>query len=205
MNGKLLSAFALVWACGLGTGASAEPPPTELPAGQSADAPQSDVPPGVPVLPPCCRVPALTPVELEFVDPASSKTSHDGDHIRIRVAEPVLAAGKVVIPVGTEGFAEVIQASHGAIGGKAGELVIGAPYLTLAGQRIGLKRMRYGPASGKDRAGQAVVATAVIGIAGLLVSGGNIDIASGTRANAVLTVDTMIPDVPDHPQQEGKQ
>jgi hypothetical protein len=142
---------------------------------------------------PCCKLAALTPVELEIVTPASTKTSRMGEEIRIRVVEPVSAGDKVLIPSGTEGFAEVIQVSRGGFGGKAGELVIGAPYLNLAGQRINLKRFRYGSASGKDRTGQAVIATAVVGLVGMFVSGGNIDIASGTRANAVLTTDTLIP------------
>ena len=89
----------------------------------------------------------------------------------------------------------MVQVSHGGFGGKSGELVIGAPYLTLSGQRIGLKRFRYGPASGKDRVGQAVVATAVVGLVGMLGSGGNIDIPKGTRANAVVTSDTLVPAV----------
>ena len=142
---------------------------------------------------PCCKLAALTPVELEILTPASTKTSTEGQEIRIRVAQPVKAGDKVVIPSGTEGFAQVVQVSRGKLGGKAGELVIGAPYLNLGGQRINLKRLRYGSASGKDRTQQAVIATAVVGLVGMFVSGGNVDIASGTRANAVVTTDTLIP------------
>ncbi|WP_156029747.1 hypothetical protein [Sphingomonas sp. URHD0057] len=138
------------------------------------------------------KLAALTPVELEIVTAASSKTSHQGEQIRIRVAASVSVDGMVVLPAGTEGFAEVIQVSHGAFGGKAGELVLGAPYVMLDGQKIGLKRFGYGPSSGRDRFGQAMVATAVIGVAGMFIGGGNIDIASGTRANAVVTTDTII-------------
>ena len=141
----------------------------------------------------CCRLAALTPVELEILTPASSKTSRQGEEVRIRVIQNVPSTdGKIVIPTGTEGAAEVVQVSRGAFGGKAGELVIGAPYLMLSGQRIGLKRLTYGPSSGKGRTGEAMFATAVIGIAGILVSGGNIDIASGTRASAVVTTDTTV-------------
>jgi hypothetical protein len=142
---------------------------------------------------PCCKLAALTPVEFEILTAASSKSSHQGDAIRIRVREDVRVDGKVVIPAGTEGVAEVIQSSPGRFGGKAGELVIGAPYLTLGTQRINLKRFGYGPSSGRDRFGQTVVATALVGIAGMLIQGGNIDVASGAPAHAVVTADTFVP------------
>jgi hypothetical protein len=104
-------------------------------------------------------LPALTPIKLEVVTAASSKTSVEGQKIAIRVAEPISIGAQVLVPTGTEGFVEVIQVSRGHMGGKAGEFVIGAPYLMLGSQRIGLKRLRYGPTSGADRSGQTVVAT----------------------------------------------
>ena len=200
---KILSALALAGACALEgaagaqdavplvqPSASAQPTPLAATPAAGQQTVAADQPAAVPA--PCCKLAALTPVELEILTPASSKTSYQGQPIHIRVVDAISADGKVLIPAGTEGSAEVVQVSRGAFGGKAGELVIGAPYLMLAGQRIGLKRLLYGSVSGKDRFGQAVVATAVIGIAGMLFSGGNIDIASGTRANAVVTTDTLI-------------
>lgn len=137
------------------------------------------------------------PVDLEIVTAASSKTSRQGEQIEIRVVEPVSVDGHVVLPVGTTGYAEVIQVSHRAIGGKPGELTLGLPYLTLAGQRIGLKRLRFGPSSGADRTQQATIAMALIGLAGGLITGGSVDIPSGTRVNAVLTTDTFVPVQPE--------
>ena len=142
---------------------------------------------------PCCKIAALTPVELEIVTRASSKTSRQGDQIRIRVIERVSVNGKVVVPEGTEGFAEVIQSSHGGFGGKAGELVIGAPYLMMGNKRVGLKRFGYGRSSGRDQTSEAMIATAFIGLPGMLIGGGNISVASGTRAHAVVTTETFIP------------
>lgn len=143
---------------------------------------------------PCCKIAALTPIELEIVNSASSKTSKQGDHIELRVIDAVRVDGKIVIPAGTTGSAEVIQASRGAFGGKAGELVIGAPYLMLGTQRIGLKRLRYGPASGRDRTNEAMWISAMAGgIFGMLDGGGNIDVKTGSRANAVVTTETFVP------------
>jgi hypothetical protein len=110
--------------------------------------------------------------------------------------------GRVVIPAGTNGYAEVIQVSHRSVGGKPGELTLGQPYLTLRGQRIGLKRLRFGWTSPADRTQQAEIAMALIGIAGGLFTGGSVDIKSGTHANAVLTADTFIPVQPESASKE---
>jgi hypothetical protein len=175
-----------------GTATPAEPalqPETQAPP---ADAAPADAAPVAP-RPPCCTLTALTPVDLEILTEASSKTTAIGAKIELRVVQAVAVDGRVVIPAGTQGFAEVIQASKARIGGKAGELSMGLPYLMLNGQRIGLKRFAYGPASGADRSTQVIVATALVGIAGMFISGGNIDVHSGARANAVVTTDTFVP------------
>jgi hypothetical protein len=202
VNLKFLSALALGGLCALESAAWCQTPATDTKAVPSIPAPVAATPASAqpiaaaetPVTQPCCKVPALTPVEFEILTPASSKTSHQGEQIRIRVIEAVRVDGQIVVPAGTEGYAEVIQASRGAFGGKAGELVIGAPYLLLGSQRIDLKRFRYGPASGRDQTQTAmIVALAAGGIFGIMVGGGNIDVASGARAHAVLTRDTVIP------------
>ena len=142
---------------------------------------------------PCCQLPALTPIELDILTPASSRSSVVGQVIKLRVAAPVVVNGQTLIPAGTEGRAEVIQVSRSALGGKAGELVIGAPVVTLDGQTISLKRFRYGPSNGKGNDTASMIATAVIGLPGMFISGGNVDIPYGARANAVVTRDTMVP------------
>jgi hypothetical protein len=203
---KVLSACALAGACALESAAWGQTtapdtkpidtaqlaaPATSQPTAGTAEQP-------TPSAAPCCKLTALTPVELEILTPASSKTSKQGEQIRIRVIERILVDGKVVIPAGTEGYAEIIQASRGAFGGKGGELVMGAPYLLLGQQRIGLKRFRYGPSAGRDNTGQAMLISAVAGgVFGLMVGGGNIDVASGARANAVVTTDTIVAPQPE--------
>jgi hypothetical protein len=142
------------------------------------------------------------PIDLEIVTAASSKTSHQGEQIEIRVAEAVVVDGRVVIPAGTSGYAEVIQVSHRAIGGKPGELTLGQPYLTLRGQRVGLKRLRFGWRSPADRTQQAEIAMVFVGIAGGLITGGSVDIKSGTHANAVLSADTFISIQPNSTSKE---
>lgn len=219
MSWKLLAAATLVAAGVLETAAFGQPPegqqataapsasvaqaaPAAAPTAASAPQEAVSVPPPPVAAPPCCKLAALMPVELEIVTAASSKTSRQGEQIQIRVAEPVSVDGHVVIPAGTTGFAEVIQVSHRAIGGKPGELTLGLPYLTLGGQRIGLKRLRFGRSGGADRTQEATIAMALIGIAGGLITGGSVDIPSGTRANAVVTTETFIPVQPQSASKE---
>jgi len=140
----------------------------------------------------CCKLPALTVVELEILDQASSRTSQIGEKVRIRTAAPLLVDGRIIVPAGTEGSAEVVQASKARMMGKGGELVLGLPSLELKGQRIPLKRLRYGPSTGKGNDTLTTVAVASIGLPGLLISGGNIEISKGARANAVVTADTLL-------------
>ena len=193
MKSGMVSALALGVACTLSATATAQTPAEQDPAPDPASSvePQSAVPPVAEVAKPiCCTIPALTVVELEIVDPASSRTSKIGDKIRIRVAEPVMVGGQVVIPKGTEGSAEVIQASKARMMGKAGELVLGVPYLLLADRRINLKRLRYGRSSGHDATQETMIVTAAVGIVGMVIAGGNVDIQTGAQANAVVSADT---------------
>lgn len=142
----------------------------------------------------CCvvSIPALTPVELVFVGGASSRTSAAGDLVPIRLIDPVVISGQTVLPVGTPGVAEVIQASKARMMGKAGELTLAARYLDHNGHRIPLKRLAYGPSSGRGADGAAMVATMMVGLPGMLLSGGNIDIQAGARANARVSTEIIM-------------
>jgi len=140
----------------------------------------------------CCAIPSLTTVELEFVDAASSRTAKSGDIIKIRLAEPLTVDGRIIVPAGTTGAAEVIQASKARMMGKAGELTMAARYLEMEGVRIPLKRFQFGRSSGRSNTTETMIATALIGLPGMLISGGNIDVAPGARANAVVARETFI-------------
>jgi hypothetical protein len=148
-------------------------------------------------------VPALTAVELEFVDPASSRTSKSGDMVALRLAEPLVVDGHTIAPVGTSAVAEVIQASKSGLMGKAGELSFAARYVEVGGTRLPLKRFGYGRSQGSDPSGTLAainVATAVAmpiaSVALIFVSGGNVDIKTGARAHAVVATETFVPSNP---------
>lgn len=199
MKLKLSGAAAPFVACTFITSATAQTTNAPVqPAVQStAEAPSVVGPVPVAI---CCKVPALTSVELEFVDPASSRTSKAGEMIALRLVEPLIVNGHEIAPVGTKAFVEIIQASKAGLMSKAGELTFGARYLEIGSTRVPLKRFGYGRSQGSDPSGTVNilnVATAaalpIASVALIFVSGGNVDIKAGARAHAIVASETMVP------------
>jgi hypothetical protein len=146
-----------------------------------------------------CTMPARTVIEIEIADAVNSKRNHPGDRFAIRLAEPLTIDGRVVAPAGTPGVGEVVHAARAGAAGKAGELILAARYIDIAGTRLPLRSFRYGRSQGKDNSsavgiGNMVAAAVLPGAAmlGFLVSGGNVDIPPGTRANAQTAQDLTI-------------
>lgn len=200
MRWQIACASALALFCALNSAAMAQDTLTAGSTTPAAAGVDNALAESAPAQRGCCILPVLTTVELEILDAASSRSSKPGDKVRIRVAEPVTIDGRAAIAAGTEGFAEVIQASKAALMGKAGELTLGAPYVEVDGHRISLKRLRYGPSQGSDPSGTlnalnvaAAVALPVASVALIFVSGGNIDVKPGARAHAVTAAETFIP------------
>jgi hypothetical protein len=190
----LSQGFALAVAAGalaVAAPASAQEPaePPEAPA-EAAVSPPAD----------CCAIAALTEIEIEIAEPVSSKTHRQGMPFAIRLAEPIIVDGRLVVPAGTRGMGEVVHSARAGGAGKAGELILAARYLELDGQRIRLRSFRYGPRQGKDKTGAVntgnMVAAAVMPAAsliGFLVKGGNVDIPANTRATAKVAAATALP------------
>lgn len=141
----------------------------------------------------CCRVPAGTPVQLQVLDTVNSRTAARGDRVRIRLAAPVAVGDAVVLPAGLDGEAEVIHAERSRGGGKPGELLLAARFLALpGGERVTLKAMTLG-GSGKDNGAGAMGVAIVAGPFGMLVRGGELEIAPGTAAQAKLATELAVP------------
>lgn len=139
-------------------------------------------------------IPAMTPVDIEILDAVSSKTNKPGDMFRIRLAEPIEIDGKTVVPAGVEGQGEVVHAAKARAAGKPGELILAARYLDWNGARLPLRSFGYGKAAGKDRVDTAfAVAVGAGSVFALFVSGGQIEIPVGTRANAKLSAAVALP------------
>lgn len=139
--------------------------------------------------PACCVVPAGTEVAIELVSAVGTKTMKSGFAFDIRLAAPVIVDGQVIIPAGTMGVGRVVQASGPGIGGKGAKLVVSADYLTVAGGAVPLQGLQL-TGTGKDHSmaanilGLGGIAFAPIGLAGIAVTGDNVEIPAGTIASA---------------------
>jgi hypothetical protein len=141
------------------------------------------------------KVTAGTLVEIEIAEPVSSKTHKAGDTFAIRLAEPVTFDGRVIVPAGTPGRGQVIDSGKPGIGGKPAKLVLAARYLEVDGKQLPLRAFKFGGA-GVDRSNTAAALSAVpyAGVFGILVTGGQIEIAPGARGIAKLAQDVPVSD-----------
>lgn len=146
----------------------------------------------------CCRAPAGTLVEVELVDPISTKVQKSGDSFALRLAAPLVVDGRIVLRAGTPGVGEVIESAKPGLGGKAAKLVLAARYLRLHGKRLPLQGLQMSSAGhNNSTAAQAVgltgIAFAPLGFVGLAVRGGDVELPAGTHAVAKLADDAHLP------------
>ncbi|NJS13490.1 MAG: hypothetical protein HC788_01425 [Sphingopyxis sp.] len=123
--------------------------PSSLPA-QDAAAP---APLSVPEA--ALTLPAFTMVEIEILTPLNSKTSRMGEMFPIRLAEPIIIDGTILVPAGATGEGEIIHAAKARAAGKAGEMILAARYIEHRGIRIALRSFKFGPATGKSNVQEA--------------------------------------------------
>jgi hypothetical protein len=176
----------------LAAGQAADPPVTPpTAASPTVVAPAAaPAPPAVPTPPPAPSnlIPAGTIVTVELTEPLSASKSKSGDHFGIRLSEPIVIGGAVLVPAGVTGQGEVIDAKPANIGGRPGRLVLAARYLESGPLRLTLQSFKLG-GGGKDHSILAVDATIAVGLIGVLVTGGSVDYAAGTRATAKIAAD----------------
>lgn len=143
-----------------------------------------------------------SPVIVELVEPVSSRSHKRGDRFAIRLAAPVTLDGKVVLPTGTTGIGEVVDAGSAGMLGKPAKLVLAARYLNLDGRHVPLRTLRLG-AVGKDNTNSVMVGSFVpyAGLLAIFIRGGEIEIPAGALAQAKLA-EGFAPDTPPQVQIE---
>jgi hypothetical protein len=148
---------------------------------------------------PCCTIPGGTVIELELTQPVNSKIQKRGEKFGLRLASPVMIGTTVVLPAGTEGVGEIVDAAPSGAGGAPGKLLLAGRYLTSNGTQIPLRGMKLGGA-GKNLATTALGVSFAAGPFAMFVHGGNIELPVGTRAEAKIAVDTpIVPHAPETP------
>lgn len=135
-------------------------------------------------------LPANTIVELEMVDPVSSKTNKPGDFFKLRVAEAIKVGDVVLVPAGTPAMGQVVHAQKASGGGKPGELILAARHIDLPQGQIML-HSSFG-AAGKDRTNASMAVSIALGVMGLFVHGKNIDLPVGSALSARIATDTAV-------------
>jgi hypothetical protein len=134
---------------------------------------------------------AGTPVELELRADISSKINKTGEWFDLALAAPLRINDVEILPAGTPGRGQIVHAAKGGFGGGSGELLLAARYLTVGNQQIPLRKFRLS-GRGSDNMAEAMIINAAVPIVGLLVSGGNITIASGTKSTAIVSAETTL-------------
>ena len=160
---------------------------------------QQDAPASTPS--PVMLLPAKTPLILAFADEVSSKTAVKNGEIRFKLAEDLRIGDAVVIPKDTPAMGEVVHVQKSGFGGRGGELILAARYITYQDQRIALRSLKplAGPYAGKNNSDAALAVSMIpyAGLVSLFITGGEIVIPAGTHALALITADTPIPAVPE--------
>lgn len=159
---------------------------------QAQDA--TTTPSPAPLLATACAAPCLRAnsiIELELLEPMSSRRHHRGDAYKLRTTTPVLVGGQTVVPAGTEVVGEVVHANKSRSGGQGGELLLAARSLQVGDISVRLKGMKLG-ASGQDLSAHALAASFVIGPLAMFVHGREIEIPAATRAHAKVAADVSM-------------
>ena len=183
-----MAAIAALWILAVEAAAAQTPsPPTPPVTPETAPTPAGDA-----------VIPAGTVVYLEIDDPLSAGRSFEGQTFRLHLAEPIVVGGQILVPAGTHGGGEVIEAKRPGMGGKPGALIVAARYLVLGETCIPLGHFRYGRA-GRDNVDQSLVVGIAVGLPGLFITGGDVKIAPGLQASAKVSSDVSLKYPPTPP------
>jgi hypothetical protein len=158
----------------------------------------------------CCRAPAGTVVMVELAEPVSTRTHKTGDTFALRLAEPVVVQGQVVLPAGAVGVGEVTDASKPGLGGKGAKLVLSVRSLTgPGGTELPLKGLQLAAAGrGHEKAATALglggIGFAPLGFVGIAIHGGDVEFPAGTQATAKLAASTTLRSLGKAPKGAGR-
>jgi hypothetical protein len=140
------------------------------------------------------KVAVDTLIVIEFAQPVSTAVQKRGDMFAIRLGQPIMLDGQVLVPAGIPGEGQVVDSGKSGLGGKPAKLVLAARYLDWNGQRLPLHGFSWAR-TGADRQTEAINLAMVpyAGMLSFLVRGGEIEIPVGTPAQAKLGTDILPP------------
>ncbi len=140
-------------------------------------------------------IPAGTTIVVEFSETLSSRTTQTGQLVGLRLREPLVVDGRTIAASGALGGGEVIDASRSGMGGRSGKLIVSGRFMEIAGQRARIRGLQV-VIAGEDNSREAVntmILVPYVGWMGGFITGGEIEIPAGTRAEARLTTNLVVP------------
>ena len=149
--------------------------------------------PALPAAAPVVKPPLIlqrdTPVHLMVMNEVSTKERSAGYRFKLRVNEPVIVSGVIVVPAGTLAYGEVMSAESSGNVGKSGRLSARLLNIDLGGRAIGISGETT--ANGKSGTGEVVAAVIGLGLLGLFAKGNNAKIKAGELMTGFTTEDTL--------------
>jgi hypothetical protein len=136
-------------------------------------------------------VPRDTPVHLMVLSEVTTKTHSAGHRFKLRVIEPVIIDGKVVIPIGAVAWGQVTNAEGSGNLGKSGSLEAELLYLEAGGTQVRIDGQTR--SEGNDGTAETVMGVLGLGIFGLFAKGNNAKIKAGEKFTAFTVEDSLIP------------
>lgn len=142
-------------------------------------------------------LPKGTPIVVAFETALSSRTAHDGERVRCRVAQPVVENGVVIIPMGTPVFGHVTAVHKPAVYGVNARIQLLMDPIRVDNRTVPIGFHTRGPGVSGNTAGAAaatVGGAVLLGpvglIGGLFVRGKNISVKPG-QTMTVTTDDAV--------------
>lgn len=134
-------------------------------------------------------IPKDTNINLELIDPISSKRSKEGNTFRLKTIENLLINDVVVIPANQEVLGTITKARKNGMLGRKGRLEFKIDSIkTINGVNVPLTAEVKG--KGHSDNGAVAVAAAVSLVGGLFMKGTNIYYEPGQKFVAVVSTDT---------------
>lgn len=144
-----------------------------------------------------------TPVELMAPTEVSTADASPGKVFKLRVNRAIEVGGRVVIPVGTPAYGEVVTASDAGSLGKSGRMTARLMNIHLGTVDIPLEGETSAKGTGAGSPAMAVVFT---GLMGLFHRGNNAKIKAGEILTGFIARDTPVPNaVPLEPPGAATQ
>ena len=134
-------------------------------------------------------IPKDTNINLELIDPISSKKRKEGNHFRLKTIDNILINDGVVIPANQEVLGTITKARKNGMLGRKGRLEFKIDSIkTINGVNVPLTAEVKG--KGHSDNGAVAVAAAVSLVGGLFMKGTNIYYEPGQKFVAVVSTDT---------------